>query len=197
LFEVHRVRRYTYVGEVELAGAPYAESQPDQVGQRRQVWVFPLRTKRGAAPLLPSAVLAEASNEKARRARRLTDAEIATKAEQTGTAVVGARAAVSQQYQRNPWVAEHAKRRAKGHCELCRKAAPFSSPDGKPYLEVHHIQWLAYGGADTIENTVALCPNCHRRMHVVRSDEDAQLLRAAAFSVRTSATTEAEVCGAC
>jgi len=25
---------------------------------------------------------------------------------------------------------------------------------------------LAEGGPDTVENTVALCPNCHRRCHV-------------------------------
>ncbi|WP_429628901.1 HNH endonuclease [Tunturiibacter psychrotolerans] len=37
----------------------------------------------------------------------------------------------------------------------------------QPYLECHHIVWLARGGDDTIENTVAMCPNCHRRMHVL------------------------------
>ncbi|WP_296863638.1 HNH endonuclease [Thermosyntropha sp.] len=29
-----------------------------------------------------------------------------------------------------------------------------------------HIEWLSRGGTDTIDNTVALCPNCHRKMHV-------------------------------
>ena len=37
--------------------------------------------------------------------------------------------------------------------------------DGTHYLEVHHIDQLAKGGADTVENAVALCPNCHRKMH--------------------------------
>ena len=180
LFEVHQPRRYTYAGEVGLAGVPYSESQPDQTGQLRQVWVFPLRPTSGAALLLPAAVLAQAASEKSRRARRLTDAEIAMKAVQSGNQIVGARPAVSQQFQRNPWVAEHAKRRSDGRCELCKEPAPFTSPGGEPYLEVHHIKWLAHGGADTIENTVALCPNCHRRMHIVRSDDDAEKLTSAA-----------------
>jgi 5-methylcytosine-specific restriction protein A len=37
--------------------------------------------------------------------------------------------------------------------------------DGTPYLEVHHVKWLALGGSDTVSNAVALCPNCHRLMH--------------------------------
>ncbi|MFV5483444.1 HNH endonuclease [Acinetobacter towneri] len=41
-----------------------------------------------------------------------------------------------------------------------------------PYLETHHIVWLARGGEDTISNTVALCPNCHKRMHLLDLEED-------------------------
>ncbi|MFM5358466.1 HNH endonuclease [Aeromonas veronii] len=37
--------------------------------------------------------------------------------------------------------------------------------DGTPYLEVHHKEKLADGGEDTLENTIALCPNCHRKFH--------------------------------
>lgn len=55
--------------------------------------------------------------------------------------------------------------RAKGACECCRDAAPFVTSDGVPYLEVHHLRTLADGGSDTVANAVALCPNCHRRMH--------------------------------
>ncbi|WP_342025552.1 HNH endonuclease [Cytobacillus pseudoceanisediminis] len=41
---------------------------------------------------------------------------------------------------------------------------PFQAKKGKPYLETHII-WLANGGDDTFENTVYICPNCHRKMH--------------------------------
>lgn len=52
--------------------------------------------------------------------------------------------------------------------------APFIDAKGEPYLEVHHIIWLSHGGADTIENTVALCPNCHRKMHILQSADDVE-----------------------
>ncbi|MEE7094460.1 HNH endonuclease, partial [Escherichia coli O10] len=37
--------------------------------------------------------------------------------------------------------------------------------DGTPFLEVHHIEWLSKGGEDSVENAIALCPNCHRQAH--------------------------------
>jgi 5-methylcytosine-specific restriction endonuclease McrA len=70
------------------------------------------------------------------------------------------------QYQRDPSVRAFVLQEAKGTCELCGEAAPFTSADGLPYLEVHHVQQLAHGGPDTVENAVALCPNCHRRLHL-------------------------------
>jgi 5-methylcytosine-specific restriction protein A len=66
---------------------------------------------------------------------------------------------------RNADVVIAALRRASGHCELCLKAAPFSRPNGIPFLEVHHIVPLSEDGDDTIENAAALCPNCHRECH--------------------------------
>jgi 5-methylcytosine-specific restriction protein A len=32
-------------------------------------------------------------------------------------------------------------------------------------------------GDDTIENTVALCPNCHRKMDVLNDAQDTQFLK--------------------
>jgi len=69
-------------------------------------------------------------------------------------------------YKRNPYVIIEVLERADGICELCGKEAPFIRiKDGLPFLEVHHIEPLANNGKDTIENTVALCPNCHREAH--------------------------------
>lgn len=67
--------------------------------------------------------------------------------------------------QRSGKVRDIVKERAKGICQLCRKPAPFFGKDGEPFLECHHIVWLSRGGADEINNAVALCPNCHRKMH--------------------------------
>ena len=61
---------------------------------------------------------------------------------------------------------------AKGHCEECKKAAPFKRKrDNTPYLEVHHEIPLSEGGADTVENTKAMCPNCHSKVHDQRGIE--------------------------
>lgn len=54
---------------------------------------------------------------------------------------------------------------AGGKCQHCLKDAPFKREDGTPYLEVHHVEWLSKGGEDSVENAVALCPNCHREAH--------------------------------
>lgn len=80
-------------------------------------------------------------------------------------------------YIRNPKVIEYAKSRAKGVCQLCGAPAPFNDKNGMPYLEVHHIRWLSRGGPDTISNAVALCPNCHSKMHIVDNPDDVEYLR--------------------
>jgi 5-methylcytosine-specific restriction enzyme A len=68
-------------------------------------------------------------------------------------------------YKRSGKVKGWVLRRAKGHCELCKQEAPFKKADGEPFLEVHHLIRLKDGGPDTVENCVALCPNCHRYLH--------------------------------
>jgi predicted Mrr-cat superfamily restriction endonuclease len=56
--------------------------------------------------------------------------------------------------------------RANGRCGKCGNSAPFKRlSDGTPYLEVHHNVPLACGGEDSLDNAIALCPNCHRYMH--------------------------------
>ncbi len=72
----------------------------------------------------------------------------------------------SYQFARDPAVVAYALRIAKGVCGDCRQPAPFVSKwTGLPYLEVHHKVTLAAGGKDTVDNVIALCPNCHRRRH--------------------------------
>ncbi len=69
-------------------------------------------------------------------------------------------------YKRNNDVIAEVLLRAKGKCELCKNEAPFQrATDNTPYLEVHHKIFLSEGGEDTVENAIALCPNCHRQEH--------------------------------
>ncbi|WP_184003154.1 MULTISPECIES: HNH endonuclease signature motif containing protein [unclassified Paraburkholderia] len=74
-------------------------------------------------------------------------------------------AVVTRAFRRNPDVIAEVLFRADGICESCRRPAPFKRIDGRPYLEVHHHRPLADGGDDTVENAIALCPNCHRERH--------------------------------
>lgn len=69
-------------------------------------------------------------------------------------------------YVRNPDVVAEVLYRAKDTCESCLSPAPFIKKlDSTPYLEVHHRVPLAQDGDDTVENAIAICPNCHRKFH--------------------------------
>lgn len=152
-------------GRVELVSKPYQATQADREGNDRRVWMFPLRVVQDQS--LPDATaLADAQEERERAALRLGPAELGRRAQAAG-GVPPARGAKTNVFSRNPYVAAYALHRAGGVCQLCDAPAPFRKQDTTPYLEVHHIEWLSRGGVDTINNTVALCPNCHRKMHVL------------------------------
>lgn len=71
----------------------------------------------------------------------------------------------SPEYNRSEAVKRYAKARAAGVCEGCGAPAPFTSKTGEPYLHAHHVNELSDGGTDTIDSVIALCPNCHYRVH--------------------------------
>jgi 5-methylcytosine-specific restriction enzyme A len=68
-------------------------------------------------------------------------------------------------YQRSRDVRNYVLARANGSCEGCEASAPFVRRDGSPYLEPHHIRRRSDGGPDAPAYVIALCPNCHRRVH--------------------------------
>lgn len=177
LFEVFERGNYTFIGKVELAGSPYQEDQLDKNENLRKVWVFPLKTAAGEAHFpLPESTLLKKQKRKEREARRLSNEELEKRAAFSKKGV-GVRETSSRAFERNTYVAELAKRKANGLCQLCENPAPFKNEAGNPFLETHHIEWLSQGGEDTIENTVALCPNCHRKMHILDSKSDRGKLR--------------------
>lgn len=83
----------------------------------------------------------------------------------TGTSTPTRSSSSTEVFTRDPVVRAWVLQTAKGHCESCGGAAPFLGTDGQPFLEVHHVRTLASKGSDTVENAVALCPNCHRQLH--------------------------------
>jgi hypothetical protein len=68
-------------------------------------------------------------------------------------------------YLRSPHVKAWVLQQAGGCCESCGEPGPFEV-DGRPFLELHHVQPLAEGGSETVGNAVAVCPNCHRAFHL-------------------------------
>ncbi|EOX4831346.1 HNH endonuclease [Vibrio alginolyticus] len=73
--------------------------------------------------------------------------------------------APTKRFRRNPDVVAERLYLADDTYEACKNPAPFKRKDGTPYLEVHHKIMLSAGGLDCLDNTQALCPNCHRERH--------------------------------
>jgi len=118
-----------------------------------------------------------------KQTQKLTDKELAKKLSKLN-GNVSRQPTISNTYTRNEYVAEFVRRRAAGICELCENQAPFKDTEGEPFLEEHHIKWLSKGGLDTPDNAVALCPNCHRKMHVLGLKKDEEKLGLAAGKTR-------------
>lgn len=176
LLEAMEPFKYTYAGEVELVGAPYPEEQLDDAKQVRKVWMFPVKlTPGGEIPTLTDEQARAIDESHARQARKLSTEELAARAKEAKKKPA-VRTARTTAYVRDAAVAEYAKRLANGICDLCEMPAPFQNKQKQAYLECHHVTWLARGGDDTINNTVALCPNCHRKMHVVDLKPDKERL---------------------
>jgi 5-methylcytosine-specific restriction endonuclease McrA len=128
-------------------------------------------------PTLSDLVRADLAREHEAR-RKLTDIEIIQRALDSGKIKPRQRlTATTYYFPRNPYVAQAVKLLAKGICDLCATPAPFQNNDGTPFLECHHVEMLAVGGSDSLNNTVALCPNCHRRVHIIASASDKERLR--------------------
>lgn len=179
LLEVFTPGNYIYAGEVELAGDPYQEQQLDASGDFRLVYMFPVRLKPGVAKPIPTAD--EARDNEGRIEAWLFRREISL-AKLHALAKMSRprpdrRLSKGEVTIRNPIVSTYVKLVAQGYCDLCLSLAPFRMKAGDPYFDCHHIQWLARGGEDTINNAVALCPNCHRRMHALGKPSDKKNLR--------------------
>jgi len=75
-------------------------------------------------------------------------------------------------YERNPMLATQCRDSANGVCSVCGRTVSnvnnvnFDVSQNIPELQVHHITPLARNGPDVIGNMIAICPDCHRRIHL-------------------------------
>lgn len=176
LFEVFEDKKYFYQGEFKLAKKPYQGIQSDVDNKPRKVWIFPIQSVDFSSPIaVPEELLNQKRSIRQKQVSKLNEVELLKKIEDAPEKC-SSRTIVSNQFERNEYVAEYAKKRAKGICQLCKNKAPFNNNQGEPYLEVHHVVWLSKGGADNIKNTVALCPNCHKKMHILNIKQDVETL---------------------
>lgn len=175
LFEVLIPTQYIYKGQVYLCSEPYQETQPGEDGVIRKVWMFPIKLKVPFQPL-DCTLFEKYRQTKQKITQNLSDSELKKRAQQGDRQKVSQRKVTSTTYVRDENVVEYSKRQAGGICQLCENPAPFNDNNGVPYLECHHIEWLSKGGADSIDNTVSLCPNCHKKMHVLDLESDKEIL---------------------
>lgn len=194
LFETLASTEHTFRGEVILADEPYYTSEKDQKGNLRQVVKFPLALKNNTP--VEQQEIAVNEKEKERKALTLSPEEIKArallaseanenlanniKAGNNGKPKTPSRRVTTTVYERNPYIAQYVKFLANGICQLCEQPAPFEDAFGNPFLENHHIHWLSKGGQDTIQNSIALCSNCHQKMHVLNLHKDVEKLKAIA-----------------
>ena len=179
LFEVFEEGHYVYMGEVEPSDKPFLSRQTNSEKNIREVYIFPLKLIGHKRPSLHHRNLQETKEELARR-KTSTSAAPGSPAPYS---LKGRRMHEQSLPVRNqePLVPAPAQQQTRGICQLCNQPAPFSTSNGEPYLETHHIHWLSKGGEDVMENTVSLCPNCHRKMHVLNLPEDVAILKGKIF----------------
>jgi 5-methylcytosine-specific restriction protein A len=136
---------------------------PDRNGDPRQAIVFELAIASsavGAPGVKPDKTPAEPSSLWKKSLSALRDEALASAGKQ-----VPANKQKRTVYYRSAVLKVYVLRRANGFCEGCGAASPFCTPRGKPYLEPHHVRRRADGGPDHPRWVIALCPNCHARVH--------------------------------
>ncbi len=158
-----------YIGQMEYIDHRMVDGARDGVGNPRRAIQFVLRRVDAVAPpdnLIPfddyfrqfpppTAIEMELTRMAASRmvadGRAEYDASPGTNAPTIRSSVLSIRTLVL--------------RRAGNHCEGCGAPAPFLRADGSPYLEAHDTQRLSDHEFSSPAEVIALCPNCHRRVH--------------------------------
>ncbi len=170
---------YKYRGPVKLVSGPYQKIMPDKNGIDRKVWVFPIKLIDDTS-VITEDDLEKIKESQAKIVKKLSYDDLKKKVAKQNIERGSYRKTTTKQYGRDAKLARFTRLSANGVCELCGQPAPFNDKNGEPYLESHHIDWLERGGSDTPDNTAALCPNCHKKMHVVEDSDDVAKLKAIA-----------------
>jgi 5-methylcytosine-specific restriction enzyme A len=157
IFETTKTPDVKFVGEMIYTGHHITDA-PDNNGDIRKAIVFEL-------------VLTESLNDKD-GVNNKQDSQLPSDLEGLRAAALADSAEsrtsttrLTNTRRRSEAVKRYARSRANGICEGCESEAPFVTSGGDPYLEVHHVHRLSDGGPDRPDAVIAICPNCHRRVH--------------------------------
>jgi 5-methylcytosine-specific restriction protein A len=161
LFEYVKKAHVRYLGEAQCVGE-HLEERPDREGNTRNAIIFHLVLLPSIANEVKESKGGYGSNLKP--SRKMSLAELRKLALQAATQNASKEQIVQNVAVRSEAIRLYALKRSQGTCEGCSTHAPFQGKEG-PFLEVHHLHRLSDGGPDHPVNVVALCPNCHRRVH--------------------------------
>lgn len=176
LFEMFYSTRYQYRGIVKLVDEPFREDECDVDGIPRKVWKFPVKLINDK-DVMDVVLIDEQEAHLHKQVVENMSSALELFASATKMVLSGSERTVkTRRVHTNPVIGEYVRMRADGKCELCGCDAPFKH-NGRPYLELDHIVPVAQGGKDTVDNIAAVCPNCNRRMALLKSPEDEMILR--------------------
>lgn len=167
IFEYVKTAHVRYIGEAQCVGH-HIEERPDRESNTRNAIIFHL-----ALLPEPSSEVKEPKGqygEPKNPSRKLSLSELRHLALQTAMENASTDQVSRNTAVRSEAIRLYALKRSNGICEGCTAPAPFQGKEG-PFLEVHHLLRLSDGGPDHPENVIALCPNCHRRVHFSKDGE--------------------------
>lgn len=174
LFEEVGRGDYQYVGEFEYLGH-HLEQRPDNNTHLRNVIVFELGNV-GVPPI--RGANAPPENEPLPTEKNLVGMDLSS-LRRLALAAADLQATAEERRRvvrlRSAAVKAYVLKRAGGKCEGCTQPAPFNNRRLQPYLEPHHTTRLTDGGPDHPAHVIALCPNCHRRVHHGEDGQDYNL----------------------
>lgn len=149
-----------YRGEYVYAGHRFEDGR-DRDNNVRKIIIFTLVSVRDPALV----ELVDMPTDSTSLPKTLAEARLLAIAAAAGNDLQAGLSTVRNLYARSRAVKNYVLMRAAGVCESCHKPAPFSRPNGSPYLEPHHTTRVSDGGPDHPRFVGAICPACHREIH--------------------------------
>lgn len=148
-----------YVGQMIVTGCQ-ERTGVDTAGRQRHTIVFELVPAEDA-----SRYIADSANDMHSSLDNLSEHELRLITESAVTYKMTPAERRETSRKRSQALRAYVLRRANGTCEACGSQAPFVTPKGIPYLELHYLRRPSDVGPEEPAWVAALCPNCHRRVH--------------------------------